>query len=623
MVNILNTNPTELSRWLRHWIVRATTVAGSGHVTSSLSAVELLSTLFASGLFHFDTTNPRNSANDRLLFSKGHASPLFYAVWAAAGGLDPEELLTLRKFGSRLEGHPTLAFPFTEAPTGSLGQGLGIGAGMALHMHREHNTASHVFVLLGDGEMAEGSNWEALQLAAHYKLSNLIGMLDVSGLEQVGETLYSHGTTDNGAQAFEQRIRAFGWQTIVVDGHDVNALLSAYEQACHADRPTMIIARTVKGKGVSLVEGKNNWHGKALNQEQEAVALSEIGEIEYNLRVALPAPMQTNMEKNVFDSAANELPTYSLNDAVATRTAYGDAVLSLTKVNSRVVALDAGVSNSTVSNAVAQHNPDSFFEMYIAEQNMVSMASGMALCGDIPFVSTFAAFFSRAFDQIRMSGYALANCKFVGSHAGCSIGQDGVSQMGLEDIALFRSIPGCVVLYPSDAVSMYSLTMRAAEHTGPVYIRSTREATPVLYANDTRFEIGGSHTVRQSQSDVVTLVAAGITLHEALKAHDVLQEKGVSARVIDLYSIVPLDHATLEKALQETGALLTVEDHYSPGGIGEAVRSALASKSSYIRTLSVQLQPKSGTPAELLAYEKIDSLCIVDTVLAMLAESAM
>lgn len=608
----------EVALWLRHWIVRSTTQAGTGHLTSSLSAVELMTELFVGGFFHYDLSDPKNPANDRLLFSKGHASPLFYALWAAVGGIAAEELLTLRQISSRLEGHPTMAFPFTEAPTGSLGQGLAIGAGMALHWRRAGNTTSHMFVLLGDGEMAEGSNWEALQLAARYKLNNLIGIVDVSGLEQVGETMYARDRDDNGAMVLEKRISAFGWHTIMVDGHNCEQLRLAYEQASKtSDMPTMIIAVTTKGKGVSLVAGKSDWHGKVLSKDQETVVLQELGRVAPSMQIPLPLPMPVAAQTR-FTDQTYQTPKYTLGQMVSVRQAYGDALLSLTKAQQNVVALDAGMSNSTMSDSVSRENLGSFYEMYIAEQNMVGMAEGMALRGDIPFASTFAAFYSRAFDQLRMAAYAQANCKFVGSHAGCSIGQDGASQMGLEDIALFRSIYNCTVLYPSDATSMGKIVGVAAEHVGMVYIRSTRATVPVLYPPEEEFKIGGCKVLRKSDHDRLTIVAAGITVHEALKAYAELAKESVFVRVIDAYSIVPLDTTTIAEAMRETGAVLVVEDHYPAGGIGEAVRSALTSCTGELRSLAVTHMPHSGSPEDLLRLESIDSAGIVAAAKAML-----
>ncbi|MBI2085738.1 transketolase [Candidatus Daviesbacteria bacterium] len=600
-----------LAKLIRYFILLSTTEAGSGHVTSSLSATDLLSTLFFGGFYRFDLKNPGNPNNDRLIFSKGHASPLFYSLFAAAGAIAEEELKTFRKFGSRLEGHPTMEFPFTEAPTGSLGQGLSIGLGMALSAKYIDKLPFKTFVLLGDSEMAEGSVWEAIQIAAHYKLDNLIGILDVNRLGQRGETMYGHDI-----KAYEKRVSVFGWNTILIDGHNFTEIEQAFKKVQKVkDTPVMIITKTLKGKGISFLENKEDWHGKALKPEEFQKALEELGSVDKKIRgkLILPSKIKSknSKDKSVIQDSKVE---YKLGDMVATRKAYGNTLAKIYPNFLNMVVLDAEVSNSTYADIFKKAYPERFFEMYIAEQNMVGAAVGLSRRGKIPFVSTFAAFFSRAFDQIRMSQYANSNIKFVGSHAGVSIGEDGASQMGLEDIAMFRTLLGSVVLYPSDAVSVEKLVLKAAEHFGNVYIRTTRKETPVLYKNSEQFPIGGSKVLKSDKKDVITVIGAGITLYEALTAYEQLIKENIFIRVIDLYSIKPLDLETLKKALQETQAILTVEDHYLPGGLGEAVLEALTEAEAKIYNMAVTKMPKSGKPAELLEYEEISASAIVRRV---------
>jgi transketolase len=599
---------TKLATLIRYYILAMTTEAGSGHPTSSLSATELMTALFFGGVFRFDADRPEHPNNDRLVFSKGHASPLFYALWAAAGKLTEADLMTYRKFGSPLEGHPTVVFPYVEAATGSLGQGLSIGVGSALNAKYLDKLTYQTYVLLGDSEMAEGSQWEALQIAAYYRLDNLVGILDVNRLGQRGETMYGHDL-----QAYDRRIAAFGWETILIDGHSLADILKAYQKAMTvADKPVMIIARTMKGKGVSFLEDKNGWHGKALKREEFDRALPELGPLDKSARgqiarpqdlpVAAPAPQQAG--KMAYDP---EKP-------VATRNAYGNALVRIFPEFPQMVSLDSEVSNSTMAEIFKAAYPERFFEMYIAEQNMVGAALGLASRGKIPFASTFAAFFTRAFDQIRMSQYSDANLKFVGSHAGVSIGEDGPSQMGLEDLAMFRTVLDSVVLYPCDAVSTENLVAEAAKHYGMVYIRTTRMATPILYGPEEKFPLGGCKVLRQSDRDAATVAAVGVTVFEALKAYDELQKEGILIRVLDLYSIKPLDVATLQEAARATKAIITVEDHYAEGGLGEAVKSALAAAGAPVYSLAVRKKPKSGKPAQLLDYEEISGDAIINKV---------
>ncbi|KPK01980.1 MAG: transketolase [Nitrospira bacterium SG8_35_4] len=602
----------KLATLIRYYSLTATSAAGSGHPTSSLSAADLMSGLLFGGTFRFDTRNPSHPNNDRLIFSKGHASPLFYAQWAAAGLITGEELMSLRKFGSRLEGHPTKALYLTEAATGSLGQGLSIGLGIALNARYVDKLPYRTFVLLGDSEMAEGSQWEAIQLAAYYRLDNLVGILDVNRLGQRGETMYGHNIN-----AYNERIASFGWETLVVDGHAIDEILSAYKIACAVkERPVMIIAKTKKGQGVSFIADRDGWHGKALKKDELERALSELGDVDTSLRGRIAVPDDVRPES--LTAATPELPSYSTEASVATRKAYGNALKRIFPAYPDMVVLDAEVSNSTYAEIFKAAYPERFFEMFIAEQNMVGTALGFSTRSKIPFVSTFAAFFTRAYDQIRMSQYSDANIKFCGSHAGVSIGEDGASQMGLEDIAMFRAVHGSVVLYPSDAVSTEKLVEEMAKHRGISYMRTTRAETPALYDNGDKIFIGGSTVLRSSEDDVITVIGAGITVHEALKAYEELKKEGIYIRVIDLYSIKPVDSNTLKRAAESTKALITVEDHFPEGGIGEAVRSAIWEEDIVVYSLAVRKMPKSGKPAELLEFEEISKDSIIHTVRSLL-----
>lgn len=597
----------KIARLIRYNILTMTTEAGSGHPTSSLSAVELMVGLLFGGIFRYDPEYPERPNNDRLLFSKGHASPLFYSLWAAAGKVSPEDLLTYRRFGSPLEGHPTVNFPYAEAATGSLGQGLSIGVGMALNAKLDKLTY-RTYVLLGDSEMAEGSVWEAMEIAAHYRLDNLLAVLDVNRLGQRGETMYGHNL-----EAYRRRAEAFGWQALTIDGHNLAEVVDAYCQADQAvGRPTMIIARTLKGKGVSFIEDKNGWHGKVLKREELDLALAELGEVDKEVRGTFAAPQDLQPSQKA--EAETATLSYDLGEMVATRKAYGNALKRLYPAFPQMVCLDGEVSNSTMAEYFKEEHADRFFEMYIAEQNMAGAALGLACRGKIPFVSTFAAFMSRAYDQVRMSQYSDANIKFVGSHAGVSIGMDGPSQMGLEDIAFFRTIHDGLVFYPCDAVSTEKLVAKAARHCGFVYLRTTRMATPVIYEAKEEFPIGGCKVLCQSDADQATLVAAGLTVHEALAACESLGKEGIAVRVIDLYCIKPVDRKTLQKAAAASKLLITVEDHYPEGGLGEAVRSALWDAKVTVASLAVHRKPKSGKPDELLDYEDISARAIADKV---------
>jgi transketolase len=602
----------ELARMIRYYILTATNKAGSGHPTSSLSATDLMTGLLFGGSFRYDLDQPDHPNNDRLIFSKGHASPLFYALWLAAGKITEEEMLTYRQFGSPLEGHPSVDFPYVEAATGSLGQGLSIGVGLALNAKYLDTLPYRTYVLLGDSEMAEGSQWEAIQIAAHYKLDNLIGIIDVNRLGQRGETMYGHNL-----EAYRSRISAFGWETLVIDGHSLEEIVAAYNEALRADgRPVMIIARTIKGKGAPPVEDKNGWHGKPLSAEDFKQVIAGLGEIDRSARGTVSLP--EDLRPAPIPEGEVDQPGYAADEPVATRNGYGNALKRLYPKFPAIVSLDGEVSNSTRAKFFQDAYPERFFEMYIAEQNMAGVALGLAIRGKIPFVSTFGAFLSRAYDQIRMSQYSSANIKFVGSHAGVSIGQDGPSQMALEDLSMFRAVHDSVVLYPADAIATERLVEQAATHRGLVYLRTTRAKTPILYDNADQFVIGGCKVLKKSTADQITVVTAGITLFEALAAWEELKARDIAVRLIDLYSIKPLDRKSLKEAAAATKAVLTVEDHYPEGGLGEAVQSALAAVLVPIYSLAVRKKPKSGKPEELLDFEEISKKAIIEKVVDIL-----
>jgi transketolase len=588
----------ELAQQLRVDSVRAAAVTKSGHPTSSMSAADLMAVLLAKYL-RYDFDAPENPANDHLIFSKGHASPLLYSLYKAAGALTDKELLTFRKLGSRLEGHPTPVLPWVDVATGSLGQGLPISVGVALAGNKLDRVPYRIWCLCGDSEMAEGSMWEAFEHAAFMSLDNLKAIIDVNRLGQRGETM--HGWD---LDSYADRARAFGWKAIEIDGHDLAEIDRAYEEAtATTDQPTVIVARTIKGKGVPEVEDKPGWHGKALDDPEHAI--DELGGIRnITVDVAKPDP---DVRPHVFETGPLELPAYEVGDEVATRKAYGEALAAVGKADGLVVALDGEVSNSTFAEIFAAAEPERYFEMYIAEQQMAAAAVGIQVRGWKPFASTFAAFWTRAYDFIRMAAISRANIRLCGSHAGVSIGEDGPSQMALEDLAAFRAVHGSTVLYPSDGNSTAKLVAEMADLKGIVFLRTTRAATPVLYGPDEDFPVGGSKVVRDG--DDVTIVGAGITLHEALKAADALDEEGVSARVIDLYSVKPIDTETLRAAAEATGAIVTVEDHWPEGGLGEAVLSVFAEDEEKPRIvlLAVKDMPGSGEPEELIAAAGIDA----------------
>jgi transketolase len=591
----------ELGQQLRVDSVRAAAVPKSGHPTSSMSAADLMAVLLAKYL-RYDFDAPDDPRNDHLVFSKGHASPLLYSMYKAAGAITDEELLTFRKFGSRLQGHPTPVLPWVDVATGSLGQGLPYGVGIALAGKRLDRLPYRIWVLCGDSEVAEGSMWEAFEHARHEKLDNLIAIIDVNRLGQRGETM--HGWD---LDSYAKRAEAFGWQAIEIDGHDVEAIDAAYAEALATTGvPTVIVAKTIKGKGVKAVENKDGFHGKALDDPEAAI--EELGGIR-NITIDVAKP-ELDGEPHRFEHGTLELPSYELGDDVATRKAYGDALKALGDGRGDVVALDGEVSNSTYAEIFRDAHPDRYFEMYIAEQQMVASAVGMQVRGWKPFASTFAAFLTRAYDFVRMAAISRANLKLVGSHAGVSIGEDGPSQMALEDLAAFRAVHGSTVLYPSDANQTAKLVEAMADLDGIVFLRTTRANTTVLYGADDEFHVGGSRVVRSSDGDEVALIGAGITLHEALKAADALAEEGVGARVIDLYSVKPVDVETLRAAAEATGGRFVVaEDHWPEGGLAEAVLSAFADSDERPRVvhLAVSELPGSGAPAELLAAAGIDA----------------
>ena len=593
----------DLARQLRVDSVRVSSHAGSGHPTSSLSAADLMAVLIAKYL-RYSVDQPDERNNDHLIFSKGHASPLYYSILLAIGAIEEEEFLTYRQRGSRLEGHPTPILPWVDVATGSLGQGLPIGVGVALAGKRLDRLPYRTWVLCGDSEMAEGSMWEAFAQAAYDRLDNLTAIIDVNRLGQTGPTRYEWDL-----DAYADRLRAFGWHAIEIDGHDVSAIDRAFGEAvATTDRPTAIVARTVKGRGVSAVADKGGAHGKPVDDEQAAIA--ELGGPS-KIRIRLGAPDAAS-ERPSAQTGALELPRYELGEKVATRKAYGDALAALGRARTDVVVLDGEVGNSTYTETFGKEFPDRFFQMYIAEQQMLGAAVGLQVRGWQPHAATFAAFLSRGYDFIRMAAISRANLYLCGSHAGVSIGEDGPSQMGLEDIAALRAVHGSTVLYPCDANQTAKLLALMSDNSGINYIRTTRQATPVIYGPDDEFEIGGSRVVRDADDARLTIVAAGITLGEALKAADRLAADDIHARVIDLYSVKPLDTATLIDAARATGRVLTVEDHWPEGGLGEAVFAALAEAGVPVaaRLLAVRGLPGSATPQEELADAGIDAAAI-------------
>ncbi len=648
----------KLCQLIRYDILTSTTEAKSGHPTTSLSAVELMTTLFFGGFLKSDLNHPKGVQsldNDRVVFSKGHASPLIYSLYHAAGVISYHELMRLRKINSDLEGHPTFRFKYADVATGSLGQGLSAGVGMAMGIklrikNSELRTKKEpkVFVLLGDSEMAEGQVWEAIQIASYYKLNNLIAIADINRLGQSTETMLGWDL-----KTYKKRFEAFGWNVIMVnDGHDLKQVFTALKKASLAtqifqktyktekfslaSKPTIILAHTIKGKGISFLENKEGWHGKPLPKDLLESALKELGKVDHNVKGKIGMPnlklkiKNLNLNKNL----KLKIKNYVLGEMVATRLAYGDALLALGDVDEKIISLDGEMSNSTYSEKFAKKYPKRYFEMYIAEQNMITAALGLSKLGFVPFASTFAAFLTRGFDQLRMAQYSAPNLKVVGSHCGVSIGPDGPSQMGLEDISMFRSILDSTILYPSDAVSAFKLTEVMANNNGLFYLRTNRKETPVIYDEKEEFKIGGSKVhLDKKLKNKALIIAAGVTLHEALKAQKELAKKGTGVAVLDCYSVKPLDTKTIIKLASELKNIIVVEDHYPAGGIGEAVLSCLITNNQIPRNkqknnslehlefgdwnfvhLCVHKLPRSGSPEELLHFEEINSEAIVKAV---------
>lgn len=594
---------------LRIESVRATSEAGSGHPSSCCSAADIVATLFFS-VMRYDPKNPKHPNRDRFILSKGHAAPLLYAAWAEAGLFPKSRLTTLRLLNSELEGHPMPRVSFVDVATGSLGQGLCAGVGMALNAKYIDKTDYRTYVLMGDGESVEGSVWEAVEIGRQQQLDNLCAIVDINRLGQSDPTMLQHDM-----EAYRARWAGFGWHALIVDGHDVATLLAAFKEAAATKgRPTVLLAKTFKGKGISFVQDKPDWHGKALKKGEETDRA--IAELTQQMKPNGAAPTIPAPSAGPAAPAASQPvapPPYKVGDAVATREAFGIALHALGQANPAVVALDADVKNSTYTDKFGKAFPARFFENFIAEQNMVGAAVGLSTCGKIPFAATFACFLTRAYDFIRMAAISQVNIKLVGTHVGVSIGEDGASQMGLEDLAIMAVQPGVVVLYPSDATSMYRMVELAAKHTGMVYIRAGRPKSPVLYGPDETFTIGGSKVLRQSPNDQLTIVAAGVTLFEALRAHDQLKAAGISTRVVDLYSIAPIDRATLSACARATNhRVLTVEDHYAHGGLGDAVLNALATDGVRITKLAVREIPHSGKPEELVDHFGIGTRSIVE-----------
>ncbi|MGR6036318.1 MAG: transketolase [Candidatus Nitrosoglobus sp.] len=595
----------DVAQQLRQLVIQMTTAAGSGHPTSCLSCAEIVATLFFQEM-RWDPGDPRARNVDTFILSKGHAAPILWAALWEAGAID-EDPLSLRKWGSTLEGHPTPNNPWVKVATGSLGQGLAAANGIAL-ANRLDNIDAYIYCLLGDGECSEGSVWEAAQFASLNALSNLVAIVDVNALAQSGPAPYQHDTS-----VLARRFQAFGWKTTEIDGHDLAAILNALEQAKKSG-PMAIIARTVKGKGVSFLEGKEGWHGKALDQEEMKKALAELGGESSEKITVEPHRVGTYHTPQRKATPAITVD-YSVGDQIATREAFGQALKKLGALIPELVVLDGDVKNSTHTAYFAEAYPQRFFESYIAEQNLAGTALGLAVSDKIPCAATFACFLSRAYDFIRMAGHSRPpHLIFCGSHAGISIGEDGPSQMGLEDIAMFRAVFGSTILYPCDGISAERLTEQATKTQGIVYIRTTRSKTPVIYGTDENFPVGGSKTLRASKDDKFTLVAAGITVHEALAAHQSLTEKGISTRVIDAYSVKPLDKETLSKAAQETQGLIVIEDHWCEGGLGEAV-AATVNPLVPVHRLAISAEPHSGKPTELLDHYGISRKAIEEKIM--------
>lgn len=600
-----------IANQLRIHSIAATTAAGSGHPTSCCSAADLVAALFF-GHMRYDAKNPHYYNNDRFILSKGHAAPLLYAAWAETGLFPTEELLKLRQLGSDLEGHPTPRLSFADVATGSLGQGLSVGVGMAL-CARLDQLDYRTYVLLGDGEIAEGSVWEAASLAGIHQLNNLIAIVDVNRLGQSEPTPFGHNL-----DIYKARFEAFGWRTEEIDGHDLEEIIEVLAAVGLGKQPLVILAKTLKGKGISFAQDKEDWHGKALSKEEAAQAIADLQPTaKSGIGFPIPVPSQLPAPKN--EVTAYQPVPHKLGDQIATREAFGSALARLGGSDQRLVVVDGDTKNSTYTDKFYKKFPDRFFEGFIAEQNMVGVATGLGTRGKVPFTSTFACFLTRAFDQIRVAGISMSNLKLAGSHVGVSIGEDGPSQMGLEDLAMMRTVVGSVVLYPSDAVCAEKLVELMVAHKGITYLRTSRPKTPVIYGNDQEFHIGGANVLRQSGSDKITVVAAGVTLYEALKAADMLKSEGVAISVIDAYSIKPIARDVILASARKTNNLvITVEDHYAEGGLGDAVAGELSVEGVRVHKLAVRELPHSGKPAELLAKYGIDAAAIVKKVKALI-----
>jgi len=601
---------------LRIHSVRATTEAGSGHATSCASAADIVSVLFYS-VMRFDPRNPQRSDNDVFVLSKGHAAPLLYAAWAEAGAFPPEKLLTLRKIDSDLEGHPTPRLPFVDVATGSLGQGLSVGVGIAFGAKKLNHSKQRVYVLIGDGESAEGSVWEAAQWASFHGLDNLCATLDVNRLGQSQPTMLQHRL-----EVYQSRWEAFGWHVLRVDGHDIAALLEAYQEANRTTgRPAIVLAQTLKGKGLIGIENEDNWHGKAMDGETAGKVLAALkksltgadADWEPNLPDSAPGTSAGRIQSR--DRKEEDPPYLIGGKEVSTRKGFGQALAALAPADPRIVVIDGDVKNSTYTEEFEKVAPDRFLQGYIAEQNMIGMAMGLAARGQTPFVATFACFLARGYDFIRMAAISNLNIKFVGTHVGVSIGEDGPSQMGLEDLAMMCAEPGLTVLYPADATSAWRATWLLAERSGPCYLRVGRPNSPILYGPDERFAIGKCKVLRESKNDRALIVAAGVTVFEALAAFEQLKEQGIAVRVIDLFSVQPIDREELVRSARAAGGtVITVEDHYRHGGLGDAVSSALAEERIRGYRLAVHEAPRSGKPAELIDNFGISARQIVSTV---------
>lgn len=610
----------EVAQKLRILSVQATTAAGSGHMTSALSCADIVAALFFHAM-HFDPNNFHNELNDRFILSKGHAAPILYAAWHLLGKVSYEQLLTLRKFESPLEGHPTFRFPYAECATGSLGMGLATGIGMALHTRRV-NSPAKIFVVLGDSECSEGSVYEAIELAAHYKLENIIAIVDVNRLGQRGETLYGHDM-----QRLATIWQAFGWHVVTINGHDMKEVVVALDTArAHQSGPVVILAHTYKGHGIELVENENGWHGKALSKDQLESAVQELAKPlvhapSLSYEVLVPTHTKhgyTPEAPHYFNEELFSLPTFKIGDKIAPRKAIGIALAAIGIADERIMVLDAEVSNSTHTDIFAKEFPDRFIQCYIAEQALVSISVGLVIRGSVPFAATFGCFFTRAFDQLRMAPLSHAALRLIGTHVGVSIGQDGPSQMALEDIAMMGTIPNSIILYPADATCAAACVELMYEYEeGISYCRTTRNDLPVIYGPDATFAIGGCNILRYSSRDVALIVAAGVTLNEALKAYEMLLNEGMHVAVIDLYSVKPFDRQTVIEAAQlASGLIITVEDHYKDGGIGQRLAAELANFQFRIVSLAVEHLPRSGSPEVLLQNCQIDADAIVRAVRA-------